>query len=216
MDSTTAVICDDHPIFRAGVVHCLAAMGTIEVVAEAGDLQSAIAKLQLYEPDLLITDLSLPGGSGFDLLEWAKKNQAGLRVFVLSMHNAISFAQRAKVLGAAGYLAKEDTESELLHAIKAPQASFYTSQSIGSESAASLLQDDALEFKAHFKNVSPAERRVLSELSRSKTSAEIAADLGISVRTVEAHRRSLATKLDARGPNKLLEFAIKNRKHLGG
>lgn len=213
MSSTqTVMVCDDHPIFRGGVVNCLSKMGGLTVIAEATDVESAIAKLQIYQPDILVCDLSIPGGSGFDILVWIAKNKRAVRTIVLSMHTELPYVQRAKDLGAVGFLAKEDAETDLLHAVNQPPGSFYTSESIGRSDAATVPDNISLEPVGDpLKNVSPAERRILALLSDSLTSREIAAKLNISPRTVEAHRFRLAEKLDAKGPNKLLEWAIRHR-----
>ena len=205
----SVLVCDDHPIFRDGVVHCLRQIPQVAVVAEASDVESAIAKLQLYEPDILVCDLSIRGGSGFDVLAWVAARKLDIRVIVLSMHTELQYVQKARKLGAAAFLAKEDAETDLFQAVTHPRDSFYTSDSIGRSSADLVLPlppvDDLL------RKISPAESRILLLLSDSMTSKEIAAALNISPKTVEAHRFRLAEKLDAKGPNKLLEWAIKYR-----
>lgn len=206
----TAIVCDDHPIFRAGVVNCLVSGLGIKIVAEAADGESCIAKLSMFHPDILIADLSMPLIDGFGVLEWVRQNQPATRAFILSMHTDMSFVQRARELGAAGFMAKEDAQSELAAAI-AGEGEFYTSESIGRKSHESVgdLSNHALAEK--LRKVSDAERRVLALLTQSMTSKQIAERLFISVRTVQAHRVSLAAKLGAKGPNKLLELAVRHR-----
>lgn len=212
----SVVVCDDHPIFRNGVVHCLNEIPDLEVVAEAADVASAIAKLQIYAPDILVCDLSLPGQSGFELLQWTKGHMPEIRVIVLSMHTELAFVQRAKKLGAVSFLAKEDAETDLLHAVKQERGGFYTSESVGR--GGSLLpmlepgigkEEDA--FRSAIINVTVAEMKILALLSDLLTNKAIAKQLNISPRTVEAHRFNLSEKLDAKGPNKLLELAIQYR-----
>lgn len=197
----TAIVCDDHPIFRRGVVSCLTT--SLDVVAEAADGESCIAKLEMYKPDILVADLSMPRKDGFAVLEWLNDNRVGIRAFILSMHTDISYVQRARELGAAGFLAKEDAQSELAAAING-QMEFYTSESIGrkTDETPSDLSGYALAEK--LRKISDAERRVLVLLTQSMTSREVADRLFLSVRTVQAHRVSLAAKLGAKGPNKLL------------
>lgn len=213
--SRTAIVCDDHPMFRRGVVQCLNDAPDIEVVAEAATVASGIAKLQIYEPDILVCDLALPDGSGFDLLTWVQQNMPGVCSLVLSMHTDLPLVQKARSLGATGFLAKEDAEIELLIAIGQAPGGFHTSQSIGSPSLpAGLIPSHCLSAGLDLSHVSLAEMRVLVLLSRSMTSRDIATQLHVSMRTVEAHRYRLAQRLDARGPNKLLELAILNRVQL--
>lgn len=209
MTDRKVIVCDDHPLFRSGVVHCLNKISGLKVVAEASDVQSAIAKLQIYEPDILVTDLSMPGASGFDLLKYAQEKMPKVQVIVLSMHTELNFVNQAKALGAIGFLAKEDAETNLIHAVNHELGLFYTSDSIGRTELQPIdIKRQADPFVSLFGNVSAAEMRVLSLLSNSMTNKEIAARLNISPRTVEAHRFHLAEKLNAKGPNKLLELAI--------
>lgn len=215
MVERTVIVCDDHPLFRSGVVSCLSEMAGVVVVAQATDAASAKAKLQLYTPDILVTDLSMPGENGFDLLIWAKQEMPELVVIVLSMHTELAFVQQARELGAAGFLAKEDAETELIGVITQNNNGFFTSQSIGSsmppDPPALLASPRETEL---LKYISSAEMKVLQLLAHSMTSKSIADQLNISPRTVEAHRRKISEKLDLKGPNRLIEFAIKNRKIL--
>ena len=204
------LICDDHPLFRAGVVNCFSQHSDFEVVSQAADGNSCIAQLELFAPDILIVDLSMPGMSGFEVLQWVTKNMKQTRVFILSMHADINYVQRARDLGASGFMAKEDAQSELLAAIGQANG-FYTSQSVGKQP---LGLDEGLndkEIAKYLRTVSDAEMRVLCLLTNNLTSGQIAEELGLSTRTIQAHRLSLASKLDISGPNKLLEFALLNR-----
>lgn len=212
MTIQSVVVCDDHPIFRNGVVHCLNEISDLEVVAEAADVTSAIAKLQNYTPDILVCDLSLPGQSGFELLQWAKEHMPAIRVIVLSMHTELAFVQRAKELGAVSFLAKEDAETDLLHAVAQVRGGFYTSESVG-RGGNKLPPLGKEEGAFHFavKSVTVAEMKILALLSDLLTNKAIAKKLNISPRTVEAHRFNLSEKLNAKGPNKLLELAIQHR-----
>ncbi len=207
----TILVCDDHPLFRSGVVSCLAADENLTVVAEASDGESCISKLEMYRPQILVIDLSIPRIDGFGVLEWVRENHSDVTVFVLSMYTDASYAQRAMELGARGYIAKEDAQSELLTAISQLSGEFFTSESIGRQTRSHLppLQDH--EVKKALRNVSDAERRVLELLTESLTSREIAERLGLSTRTVQAHRVSLADKLNAKGHNKLLQLAVAHR-----
>lgn len=207
--TTKIVVCDDHPLFRAGVVSCFADRADLEVIAEATDGAACVTKLELFAPEIVIADLSMPIMDGFGVLEWLADNMPKTRAFILSMHTDLSYVQRARTLGAAGFLAKEDAQSELLAAID-HQGDFYTSSSLGkSASTANLSPIDETLRKA-LDHISNAEKRVLFLLTENLTSKQIAERLHISARTVQAHRVSLAHKLDIKGSNKLLELALRN------
>jgi DNA-binding NarL/FixJ family response regulator len=209
-DRLTAVVCDDHPLFLKGVLACLASDPDIEVVATAVDGQACIAKLELYSPEILVADLQMPVLNGFELLEWARANRPRLRVFILSMHAELAYVRKAEELGAAGFVAKDDAENELLAAVRSKPGRFYTSGSIGRLQPALPLVADAA-FRSALRGVSVAEMKVLIGLADNLTSGQIAERLHLSVRTVQAHRMSLSEKLGARGPHKLLELALLHR-----
>lgn len=208
--SQKILVCDDHPLFRAGVVSCFSERPDLEVVAEAIDGASCVTKLELFTPDLLIADLSMPVMDGFEVLEWLTENQPSTRAFILSMHTDLAYIQRARSLGAAGFLAKEDAQSELLAAIDQSFGDFYASSSIGRANVAAELQPIDQGVRAAMRLVSEAEMRVLLLLTENVTSREIAERLNLSVRTIQAHRVSLSDKFGVRGSNKLLELALRH------
>lgn len=212
----TVLICDDHPLFRKGVLSCLVEDPKLSIIGEASNGEACITKLKVFEPDILITDLSMPGINGFEVLSWVRDNMPQVRVFILSMHTELQYLERAIDLGAAGFLAKEDAQSELLAAIRQYETQFYTSESIGAATSESLRPPQDFDFENAMRNVSGAERRVLVLLTQTLTSKQIASKLNISPRTVEAHRANLAEKLNVKGPNKLLELAIKNQHIITG
>ncbi len=208
----TAVVCDDHPLFRSGVVNCLTENPRINIVGEASDGEACIAKLGLFKPDILIIDLSMPVLDGFQVLKWVTENQPKMRVFILSMHADLSFVKKAMALGASGFVAKEDAQSELLAAIESAPGQFYTSESVGRPPRDYMPEFTVGDLANNLRLVSAAEMKVLSLLTRSLTSREIADKLNLSVRTVQAHRVNIANKLKVKGPNKLLDLAIRHRK----
>lgn len=212
----TVLVCDDHPLFRKGVSISIEESPNLNVIGEASNGKSCIAKLQLFTPDILVTDLSMPGMDGFEVLMWAQNHQPDLKVFILSMHSEVHYLQKAIELGAAGFLAKEDAQSELIAAINHSDDGFYSSESIGASTESNLTSMRDHAFESILRKVSDAERRVLVLLTESLTSKQIAEQLNISARTVDAHRANLAEKLDAKGPNKLLEIAIKFRNEIRG
>ena len=204
------VVCDDHPLFRAGVVNCFAEKSEFEVVSEATDGVSCIAKMELFKPDILIVDLSMPGMGGFEVLKWSTQNMPNTRVFILSMHTEINYVQQARKLGAAGFMAKEDAQAELIAAL-AYTTGFYTSQSIGKHAPTFNIDLADAQLIKSLRNISDAEMRVLTLLTNNLTSRQIGEELNLSARTVQAHRLSLTSKLELVGANRLLEFALLNR-----
>ncbi len=203
------LLADDHPLFRAGVRQVIEASRRYEIVAEVGDGYAAVQAVTELKPDFALLDLSMPGMNGFEVLEHLKATALPTRFLIISMYAEHSYAERARDLGAAGYFAKEDAISEMLQALQLPDDKFFTSQSVGGNSLTPPVANTS-----PVSLLTPAERRVLLLVGTGQTSKEIARQLDISPRTVDAHRRNCAEKLEITGRNKLIEFAVVHREQL--
>ncbi len=216
-----------------GLVTALAAESDLEVVGEAGDGEACLALLRTLTPDILLLDLALPRIDGYEVLRWARIHRPALRTIVLSMYAEQAFAERARELGAAAFIAKEDALCEVQAALHSSADRFYASASLarnpifgmagvpdrgpaGGDGAAAATTDsrnsDPSGFGARLLALSPTERLVMGLLARSLTSREIASRLEISPRTVQTHRAHIVDKLGVRGSNRLLELAIRYRR----
>ncbi|MEP1420199.1 MAG: response regulator transcription factor [Erythrobacter sp.] len=198
------LLADDHPAFRKGVSQFFEQRADFQQPTETGDGSACLKHILQHEPDWAIIDLSMPEKTGFEVLEALLASNVTTRVIVMSMHADDIFADRARDLGASGFIAKEDALSELGQALAAPSNSFYTSQSVGKVVPNFLVESrnqsaDKLTVK---------ETEVLRLIGLGQTNRDIAAALNISVRTVHSHRRNMADKLDLRGPNRLMQFAV--------
>lgn len=209
----TVLLADDHPLFRAGVRQVLEATGRFEVVAEARDGDAALAQIEMLLPDYAVIDLSMPGLNGLAVLERVALAGLPTRVLMLSMHADRAFALRARDHGAIGYVAKEDAASELIAALDTQ--AFFMSDSVGARDAVAPPAPTPEQQRA-LGRVTPAERRILQLLAEGHTSKAIGRTLGISPRTVQAHRRNIAEKLHIAGPNQVMAFAMHNRALLEG
>ena len=210
----TVLLADDHPIFRTGLRQVIESNPVYRVVSEVGDGRAAVNQIELLQPDFAVFDLNMPGVSGFDALRELSETKSPTRVLIISMHADAAYAKRAREIGAIGFVAKEDAPTEVLKALDEAEAGFFMSQSVGSQQSAGNHQFDAGPDDTDLSPITGAERKVLILLSLGKTSKEIARDLGVSPRTVQAHRRNVAEKLGISGPNKLLEIAVRNRAKL--
>jgi DNA-binding NarL/FixJ family response regulator len=190
---TRILLADDHPIFRAGVRRVLEQEPDLQVLAEVGDGASCVAQAAILSPDLIIADVSMPHMDGFDVGEWIRQNLPQCRFIMISMYSADGFVEKAKQVGASGFVAKEDAADELLSAIRARRECFYASASAGGKgpqtqnAAIPEPRDEDLMFRDMIGGLTRSELRVLQLLSLS------------------------SKKFDLRGPNKLLELAIRHR-----
>ncbi|MHA1538463.1 MAG: response regulator transcription factor [Alphaproteobacteria bacterium] len=212
MSEHAVVIADDHPIFRRGLRDIVDSAGGYRVLAEAEDGEAAIGHIERLNPDFAILDLAMPRGDGFAVARWALANRPQTACVILTMYTEVEYLERAIELGALGFLVKDDAQDELIKCLEiVAGGEFYVSASVGRPRPRATATEPSPEDGASVDRLTPAQRQVLKELARYKTSKEIARILGISPKTVENHRLNIATELDLHGRNMLLRFAVRSR-----
>jgi len=201
------LLADDHTLVRAGVRRILETQPGFAVVAEVADGEAALAALATHEADVLVLDLSMPGRDGFEVLRRARQVRPGLRVLVLSMHAGAEYIQRAVREGADGYLLKDSAVQDLVAGIRAVMEgrAFYSPAVQGQ--LARLAREP--RGRGGLESLTEREREVLRRVARGLTTKEIAAELAISMRTVDSHRANLMRKLDLKSVALLTQFAIR-------
>jgi DNA-binding NarL/FixJ family response regulator len=203
------LLADDHPLVRAGVRRVLDAEPHLEVVGEAEDGAAALEAVRTAAPDVLVLDLAMPGVDGLEVLREAKAIRPALRIVVLTMHASPEYVTRAIRNGADGYLLKESAVQDLLLAIEAVVAGrAYHSPQVQAH-LASLVRNGAATTGREIDRLTGREREVLREIALGRSTKQIAARLGIGVRTVETHRANLMRKLDRHSVALLTQFAIR-------
>lgn len=207
----TVILADDHPIFRAGLKQIFEDRPGYRVVAEVADGLAALTQIEILRPEFAVFDLNMPKMNGFDALKQIRKSGFPTQVLIVSMHAEAAYAKRAGDLGAIGFIAKEDAPTEVIKALDEAHSGFFMSQSVGSPQVSESIHFDEPADDIDLAHITRGERKVLLLLSLGKTSKEIAVELGISPRTVQAHRRNIAEKLGVTGPNRLLELAVRYR-----
>jgi len=204
------ILVDDHPIFRTGLRQILEDEGTFEIVAEAGNVADCLSAASTLRPDFIITDLSMPDKDGYAVVEWVRENLEETRVIIISMHSHKDFVEKAMKCGAHGFIAKEDAGAELIDALQTQSSVFYASASAGRP--VNLMKQDSIggDITVLVDLLTATEKRVLMQIAQSRTSPQIADDLGVSARTIQTHRQNISRKLNLQGANSLMNFAIKN------
>jgi DNA-binding NarL/FixJ family response regulator len=154
----------------------------------------------------------MPGKNGFEVAEWARQNLPACRTIIVSMYSGKEFVQQAMEVGASAFVAKEDADAELLKALDCGATSFFLSSSAG-RGEARLHFGGSSDSKVQelISSLTGSEKKVLRLVAQSMTSREIAETLGIGERTVHTHRQNICSKLELKGSNSLLQFAIRNR-----
>ena len=207
------LVLDDHAIVRQGVMLLVQQHDWVRCCHGAADLTEALQRMESSPADAAVVDLSLKRASGLDAIEVLRKRWPKLAIVVLTMHADPIHCQRALQRGALGFVAKDDASEELATALRSALAGArYLSSSVrslrlGDERAAaparSMSLDDALA------QLTRRERQVLDLIGRGRSTAEIAAELGRSVKTVEAHRNNLREKLGLQHNRELLQLSAR-------
>lgn len=207
MKSVRTLIADDHALVRAGIRALVEKIAGVTVVAEAGKGSEAIDLINELVPDLVLLDITMPDGSGFDVLQHVQKKFSHIRVIVLTVHEAGEYAIRALREGAAGFLPKSAASTELEQAIQTVMngevyISPETSRKTLIEYGKGVTKRDLLE------TLSPRQREVLRLIAEGRTTKQIAQELEISVKTVETHRAQLMERLGIHDVAGLVRYAI--------
>jgi DNA-binding NarL/FixJ family response regulator len=203
------LIADDHAVVREGIRHVLAD-DDFEIVGEAADGQQAVDLATALAPDVVILDLSMPVLSGLDAAKLIRERSPSARILVLSIHDHEEYVLESVRAGAQGYLRKDSSPAELRGAIRAVHegGSFFDGPAARSLSSALRGGGPAQKQRDRLASLTSREREVLVEIARGRSNKEIAAQFGISVRTVESHRETLMKKLGLRGAASVARFAI--------
>ncbi|MBN8220146.1 MAG: response regulator transcription factor [Spirochaetes bacterium] len=200
------VLADDHPILRSGLKNLIHENPTMTVVAEAENGAAVLDILREKSCDMLILDLSMPKVSGLEILETIRGSYPDLKVLVLSMHKEPEFVQKAFAKKVHGYLLKDEAFDKLISAIKTIAAG-HKSFSRDLLSVAMDSRHVLRESHISFDLLTQREREILVLLARGWNNGTIAEELGISARTVEAHRARVMAKLQFEDIAGLVRYA---------
>lgn len=201
------LIADDHALMREGLRRLLSESGDIAVVGEAPTGAVLLDALLTIPADVVVLDVSMPGSRFVELLEELRRRHASIRVIVLSAHAEEEYAVRALKGGAAGYVTKHRSADDLLDAIRTAAAGRrYVSPGVGQ-----LLAEDAARGGRADGALSDREREVLAGLARGRSLKQVAADLGLSVKTVSTYRSRLLEKLGLQTTADLIRYALERR-----
>lgn len=211
------VIADDHPLFRRGLRQMIETDLRLEIVGEAGDGETALQRIQETKADIAILDVAMPNKDGFEVVRALRERQMAVEVIFLTMHKDERFLNTALDLGVKGYVLKDSALLEIADAIKAVSAGQnYISPALSThlvKRSSNRFAEPALQ-KSKLDVLTSTERHILKLIAAYKTNKEIAAELFISIRTVEHHRANISTKLELKGSHALLQFAVKQQTQL--
>jgi DNA-binding NarL/FixJ family response regulator len=202
-------IVDDHPVFREGLVVLVNREPDLSVCGEATSAPQALASIERLKPDLVLADIGLPGKSGLELIKDVRALFPDMGVLVISMHDETLYAERVLRAGGRGYIMKQEGPEIMLQAIRQVlEGQMYLSGKMSirildafsgrrgkTESPITMLTDRELE--------------ILELIGQGKVSQEIASQLHLSVKTVDAHRGNIKEKLSLKSGNELICYAVR-------
>jgi len=220
MNPLRVILVDDHNLVRAGFRSLLENIPEVEIVAEADNGCSALELICSLKPDLVLMDIALPDINGLDVTAQVTQEYPSIKVVLLSMYDNEEYVLRAMEIGAAGYLLKDADANEFelaIHAIANGKA--YLSPAISSrviesyQARVSAPKQPITPFKGSQNHadspLTARQREVLRLIAKGFTTKEIAQQLGLSVKTVDAHRTQLMRELDIHDIAGLVRYAIR-------
>lgn len=203
------MLVDDHALIREGIRQLLEFDGNISVIAEAGDGEECLKKLENCNPDVLLLDINMPKMNGIEVLEEMKNRNIAVNVIVLTVHNEIEYLLKAIDIGTNGYILKDAELDELKKAISAvANGESYIQPSLIPALNSKLIARD--NDKEKVESLTKREMEVLKFVANGMFNKEIANELHISERTVKNHISNIFRKIDVADRTQAAVFAIKN------
>jgi two-component system response regulator NreC len=206
-------LADDHTLFRQGVRTLLASETDMEVVGEAPDGSAAAERAAELKPDVVLLDIGMPGLSSFETTRQIKRNRPETKVVFLTMYDDEDYLVEGMEVGANGYVLKDSPAPQLVAAVR----DVYRGGSYLSPRMLSQLVDDfrtrvkTTDRMPRFATLTPREKEVLKMLAEGNSVKEVATQLNLSVKTVEAHKFNLMRKLDIHNKAHLVQYAIQKK-----
>ena len=208
--STRILLVDDHTIIRQGLRSLLEKEPDMKVVAEAGDGQASLGMVQEYAPDVVLMDIAMPGLNGIEATSQILASAPSTRIIGLSMYKDKRFVTGMLQAGASGYMPKDCVFEELVQGIRAVVANkMYLSPTVTPTLVKSYLHQIDNINGTRFSTLTRKEREVLRLLAQGKATREVANCLGVSVKTIETHRRHITEKLNVHSLADLVKYAIR-------
>jgi two-component system response regulator NreC len=207
---TRLLICDDHPLFRTGIKAVLSHAEGIEVVGEVGDGRSAVEEALRLRPDVVLMDMELPELSGLDATRRIHDAEPGIRVLVLTLYGEDELVARCLEAGASGYVLKDVPPDQLLFAIQAVrQGGRYLSPGPLATVVDGWVHGGGRP-RTRYDLLTAREREVLKLLAEGHSVKAVAVRLGVGIKTIDAHKTRLMSKLDVHDRAELIRYALQN------
>ncbi len=204
------LIVDDHPMMRDGLAALISAQPDLAVCGQAANAREAMQAIESLPPDLVLMDISLPGKSGLEAVKDIQALASGLAVLVLSMHDESLYAARVLRAGARGYVMKQEGGKRIMEAIRAVlEGRVAVSEKMSARIMDAFTGHRAGAATAPVEALTDREFEVFQLIGRGRSTKEIAAQLHLSVKTVEVHRVNMKAKLKLATSPELVHYAVR-------
>jgi DNA-binding NarL/FixJ family response regulator len=203
------LLADDHVTVRQGLKMLIESQGDMTVVSEASDGTAAVEQARTLRPDVVVMDISMPGMNGLVATRTLKQMQPDSVIVILTRHGDDAYLQELLRAGADGYVLKQSAASELLQAIRATAArGQYLDSALTDRVTAGFLSKSGRKAQGTGVSLSERESEVLRLIAAGYSNKEIAAQLELSVKTVEVHKANAARKLGLKGRIDIVKYAL--------
>jgi DNA-binding NarL/FixJ family response regulator len=204
------LLVDDHPFMRAGLAGLIDRQPDMLVCGEAGNPQEAFRELAKSKPDLVLTDLTMPGRSGLEFIKDLLAAQPSLTILVISMHDEVVQAERALRAGARGYIMKEAGGENLLAAIRQVlRGEVYVSPRMSARILEGLSGVKPRGSSSPIEKLTDREFEIFQLIGQGKSTRDIAEQLHLSTKTVDVHRSHIKEKLELKDVTSLIRHAVR-------
>jgi DNA-binding NarL/FixJ family response regulator len=207
------IVADDHPIFRKGLVELIGKCSEYNIAGESDNGNDAFELIKNLRPDIAILDINMPRMNGLEVTKAVNKEKLPVKIIILTMYKDEDYFNEAINLNVAAYILKDSATNEIIRCIEeVSEGEYFFSPEVLNYLVKRKNRRTSLEKDfSGLSELTAAEKQVLVKVAENKTSREIADELFISIRTVQNHRNNICSKLNLKGYNKLLQFAIFNR-----
>lgn len=215
---TKVYLVDDHALIRRGLTTLIESEPDMVVCGEAGDAPTALREAMRLQPDVAIVDISLKESSGLELIKDFRAMIPNTQMLAVSMHDESLYALRALKAGARGYVMKQDTVTRVVEGLRRVRAGhLFVSDEIANQMLARIAGGDAPGDGIEVACLSDRELEIVTLIGRGLLTREIAAQLHVSIKTVETHRAHIKEKLKLRNATHLVQFCVRwvEEKHGG-
>ncbi len=210
MMSIKILLVDDHVMMRAGLRAMLAEEPDTEVVGEAAGGRAALDLVRTLSPDVVVMDIGMPDLNGIEATRRIRAEYPKVKVVALTTHAGKGYVDDMLEAGASAYVPKVSALNELLLAVRAASSGqTYLSPEIAGAVVARAIEPQATAYESSPSQLGSREREVLKLVAEGMSSAEIAIEMHLSIKTIETHRRNLKNKLGLHGTAELTKYAVR-------